>query len=193
MNAYVAKSAAIAKVHIVATVPTGKAFSDLLIAFTETSLRLMLARAPLSGKKGFADALQSHIDWWEKEAARWVEETKQFNVAGLTDERRWAVLKSNLDVAQGAAKDLREKQQTARLEVLQGSMALLKLSLSELANVQMLVRPLVQAVRQELDTAGDEAAYGQLLEAMMSKSVSSTQSFIAGIQKLADEESAPAA
>ena len=184
MAAYTEKNAAIAKVYVVAKIETARAFANLLTEFTDAGMRLMIARAPLFGRKTYAKALEGYIQGWEKEAGRWLEEIKQFNVAGLVDQRRWSVLNSNLEAAQKAAKGLRQEQEKANEEVMRGSLSLFEAAISESARIQKLVGPLVLAVRRELETADDEKAYGEILEGAAAKAAASTRQFVADITKL---------
>ena len=181
---YTTRAHAIAKVHVVANTSTAKAFADITGAMAAATLRLMLARAPIVSAKAEIDYRATRIDQHSKERDRWLEAIKQFNVEGLTDERRWQALQANFDYEQQQVKTGLQTQASEREALQTAHFQLVNSSLAEYRQAMKFVAPLVVAVRSELGIQTDAAAYTAILDEATRANEAQLTTFLAEAAKL---------
>lgn len=99
-EAYIDKSPAIAKVHVIANERTAEALTNLLGELNGAYLHLFAKRYPLLVQRNQISLLQQQINNFSQERDRMLELMKQFNLDGATDQRRWEVIDENFKFEQ---------------------------------------------------------------------------------------------
>lgn len=110
---YVDKSPALAKIHVVATVPTAKAMASLNDYIGSSLLELTLVRAPCESVRVDLDLLKSQLSDIQKSVDRWLEEMRQSNLVAAADEHRRNIVKRNFDFDQKRFQETAAKQRQA--------------------------------------------------------------------------------
>lgn len=181
---YSERAGAIAKVHVVASVETARAFAAFIGAFGGAMSRLALLRLPLAQTKTEIEIFQGLIDSAQKESVRWVEEMKQYNLAGKNDARLWDQIQRNFQFAQQQVQDFLAKQAEHRAAFGTGILRLLEAAAQEMGAVQVHFGPLISAVRDELGLSIDRVAYAAILEDLYATERERLAEFLKGLAAL---------
>jgi hypothetical protein len=185
---YADKAPGIAKVHVVATVPTAKAFASFMSKFSDAVIRLTLLRLPLMQKKAYENLKQKEMEQFGNEAKRWVEEMRQYNVAAVHNPQRWDAIRGNYEFEQKRHLAAIEEYKKVVLDRQRDHMQILKAALAESAELQGLIKPIVVAVRSELDLAIDEKAYAEVLDEAAARNQARMKEYFEGLAKLLPTE-----
>ena len=164
MEGYVEKSAAITKVHVIAKEETAKALTNFTVELGAAYLRLFAKRYPLVAENERLRISKELIDGFAKERDRMLELTKQYNLEGVKDQRRWEVIQNSFDFEQERiSKTIKESEAlVSTLWVKQ--LEYVKECSSESTRLGRLLVPLLVAVRSELELPISETAYAQIIE-----------------------------
>jgi hypothetical protein len=109
-EAYIDKSPAIAKVHVIANERTAEALTNLLGELNAAYLRLFAKRYPLVAQKNQISLLQQLMNSFSQERDRMLELMKQFNLDGVTDQRRWEVIDGSFKFEQSRITEASKQQ-----------------------------------------------------------------------------------
>lgn len=157
------RAPSIAKVHVIATVPTAQAVERLTRELGAAYSRLIVQRVPLVFAKSQLTAIEHTVEEINKESARWVEMMKQENLAGR-DEHRWAWIQRNYEFEQKRLKETMEERDRLRPELTQTHLNFLEICTRESFNLQEFTLPALIAIRQELGFAADESEIRRIFE-----------------------------
>lgn len=175
---YHEKSAAIARVYVIAQDNTLTAITKLTDEMSNAYLRLFAKRIPLSAKKGRIAVLQEQIDVFNNEGNRMLELMKQHNLSGEVDPRKWNVIQENFKFEQGRI-DAASKEQAALIEELMlENLAFASECVSEMGALRRLLMPTLSAVRIELEMPIDPSRYMSAIEESIKNQESGLSDFI---------------
>ena len=97
---YVAKSPAIAKVHVIAKTETIQAMVSFTGELGVQFLKLFARRFELISEKSAITLIDNQVADFGKERDRILEMIKQHNIEGIVDQRRWNVLQGGFEFEQ---------------------------------------------------------------------------------------------
>jgi hypothetical protein len=192
-EAYIEKSPAIAKVHLIANEETTKALTSLVSELTAVYLRLFAKRFPLVMQKAQIAFLQQQMESFSRERDRMLDLMKQFNLEGATDKHRWEVIQGNFKFEQDRITETSKQHATLLADLFPKELDLVKECMEGTNRLNRLLVPVVVAARRELEIPLDEAAYAKVIEESVKTQEASLNEFMKNIQSLltAQQSSAP--
>jgi hypothetical protein len=192
-EAYMEKSPAIAKVHVIANEKILRAQTDLVSELNATYMRLFAKRVPLITQKMEISNLQQKIDSFRRDTTQMLELMKQFNLDGATDQRRWNVIEGHFKFAQDRIAEISKELATLFADLSQKQLRYIEECIGEANRLNRLVVPVVVAVRTELDIPINEAAYMELMEESNKRQEASLNNFMKKMRSLltAPQEAPP--
>jgi hypothetical protein len=171
MQSFVDKSSSIAKVNVVAGDTTIKALSLFMAELTGILLRLSSKRIKLGVLQQRLTLVQEHISLASKERDRMVSLMKELNLAGVRDERQWAIIQDNFEFESKRTEELMKEQAQLQAELYPAQLLLVQECVGEVAVLNRLLTPVLSSARKELELPFDENAYTQVLELSHRKQV----------------------
>lgn len=192
-EAYIEKSPAIAKVHLIANEETTKALTSLVSELTAVYLRLFAKRFPLVMQKAQIAFLQQQMESFSRERDRMLDLMKQFNLEGATDKHRWEVIQGNFKFEQDRITETSKQHAILLADLFPKELDLVKECMEGTNRLNRLLVPVVVAARRELEIPLDEAAYAKVIEESVKTQEASLNEFMKNIQSLltAQQSSAP--
>lgn len=181
---YAEKSAAVSRLHVVATGKTAKALAQLTSELSTTYFRLLAKRHPLVRDQQQVAFLGQQINQFASERDRMLMLMKQANIEGAMDERKWNVLDENFKFEQERVDDTIVRQRQLQGEHYQRHLDYFRECLEASRGIAKLVIPLLAAVREEMELPFDEQAYAQTLEEVASRQEATIQQFIEDARRL---------
>lgn len=164
-KAYLEKVPTLAKIHIVGSQETIEAMLDIFGSLSSSLLKLTGRRMPLEITRQQMLALKAQVSEFEKERDRWLEQIKQYNIAGKSDARLWENLQGNFQFEHERALAGQQNISQMSSDLFSRQMDFAKECLFEAQQVSRMIAPAVIAVRKELEVSLDKKQY----EAMMAK------------------------
>jgi len=175
---YLDKAPSIAKVHIIATEETVKALINFSAGLNATFLRLFAKRGPLVSQKQQIEVLRAQVDTSIKENSRTFELMRQYNLDGLSDQRKWDLLQRNFDFEQRRSEGAKQEADTLAVTLYLKQLQYMEECSGETMELGHLLTPLVFSVRKELELPIDEVAYGRAAGEAAAKQHESLKEFI---------------
>jgi len=183
---YVEKSAAIAKVHVIATEDTAKAVAAFSGELGATYLRLSTKRFPLIAQKQRLALLDDQMNRSGAERDRMVGLMKQYSLDGAADPRQWDVQRS-YEAERARVDEVVKEHELLNAEFYAKQLDYMTECASESMRLGKLLVPALLAVRAELELPIDGAAYVQIIEQSVSKQETLLKEFINGMRSLPDD------
>ena len=192
-DAYIDKSPAIAKVHVIANKRTAEALTDLLGELGAAYLRLWAKRFPLVVLKNQISLLQQQIDSFSLGRDRMLELMKQFNLDGATDKRRWEVIEESFNFEQRRIAETSKQQAILSADLSVKVLQLVKECSDETNKLSRLTVPVIASARAELEMPIDEQAYAEVIEQSIKKTQANMEAFMENIRSLSTAQRGPSA
>lgn len=104
--------------------------------------------------------------------------TKELNLAGVRDERQWAIIQDNFEFESKRAEELMKEQAQLQAEVSPAQLLLVQECVGDVAVLNRLLTPVLSSARKELELPFDENAYTQVLELSHRKQVEYFERFL---------------
>jgi len=193
MGAYIEKSSAIAKVHVIANERTSEALTNFLNELDAAFLSLIAKRAPLVTQRDQILFLEKLIDRSSGEQDRMLELMKQFNLDGSTDKRRWEVINEGFEFEQKRGTETSEKQAMLSTDLSVKMLQFAKECVDEANKLTRLTVPVITSVRAELEMPIDERAYAKVIEEGIKKREAIIEAFMEDIRSLSTAQQGVAA
>lgn len=166
---YLARSSAMAKVHIVAKDSTIRVLLQFSGEVAATFPRLISKRQPLLQRMKEIAFLNDLEKRYTDQQSQMVELMTQHNLEGSSDERRFALLQSNFEFDKQKIGECSAKRNDLGSRLQLDLLEFMKECSEEAMRLWRLSVPVVVAVRQELDLPLDESEYGNTVEATIEK------------------------
>lgn len=179
--AYMDKSPAIAKVHVIGGPETMRSVMQFTSEIGSCYLRLMGPRIELLRIKSELSIVDGQLTSFEKERDRFLELMKQYNIEVATEARRWKVLEDNFEFEQQRITEAIDKRSRLLHELQPKHLAFLRLCVEETLQLASLLAPMISAIRAELDLDFDEESYCRLVEENVKKQRLSIEQFVQGM------------
>lgn len=159
MEEYVKKSPVFAKAQVVGGHKTINAILEFTGEFGAQSLRLFAFRHQLMAEKAKATLLGEQAAQFRKEADRFLELKKQFNLDLMVDDKKWGVLDSSFEFEhQRSIAANQERRELVRQLEIKRHEFLTKCAQASLTLSPMVI-PMLEAVREELELPLPSAEY----------------------------------
>jgi hypothetical protein len=169
------KASSMAKVHIVATEPSLKAFIQISGEIGAAFQRLLAQRLPLGAKKNDLDVHKTLIDGFLKEQARVLELIKEDNLAGNRDPQRQKQLADRFQFESERMAETHQEADALGSELYTEQLRFGQECMKETFQLWRLMVPVVASARRELNFPLDEGVYTALVEEAINKQVASMQ------------------
>jgi hypothetical protein len=192
-EAYIDKSPAIAKVHLIARERTAEAVTNLVGELSAAYLRLAAKRYPVVAQKTQISFLQQQIDSFSRERDRMLELMKQHNFEGSTDQHRWKFLEDTFSFEQNRITEATQQQAALLADFAAKQIQLMKQCIEEVNRVSRLTAPVIASARAELEMPIDEGAFAELIEQSIKKQEVNLAAFVQSIQSPSTKQPATAA
>ncbi|MFZ0829391.1 MAG: hypothetical protein WAO02_18430 [Verrucomicrobiia bacterium] len=192
-EAYIDKSPAIAKVHLIAKERTAEAVTNLVGELSAAYLRLAAKRYPVIAQKSQISFLQQQIDSFSRERDRMLELMKQHNFEGSTDQHRWKFLEDTFGFEQSRINEATQQQAALLADFAAKQIQLMKECIAEVNRVSRLTAPVIASARAELEMPIDERGFAQLIEQSIKKQEVNLAAFVKSIQSPPTNQPATAA
>ena len=153
------KSAAAAKIHLVAGDNTIRAFAEFTSELSTTYLRLMIRRAELLQKKADVDIAADWMDRHGRDGAELVQLMKKYNLEGQLENDRWAEVNRQFALSHEQHQKAIEKHQTLATALHQELVAFTTECVREQLRIRAFAAPALLAARAELGLPLDLDAY----------------------------------
>lgn len=177
-SAYVEKSPAISKVHVIGQTHTVQALVKFTSQLGAVFLTLFAKRYELLQEKQAISILDDQITGFGKERDRILELIKQHNIEGIVDDRRWKVLQDNFDFEQKRVNDALARRAELFAILYPKQLEFMRECLSHTTQLGQSLIPVLSAVRTELELPLDELAYRQVVEAGLAHQQEAINSFV---------------
>lgn len=164
VDPYIAKSDALAKVHVVATAETASHFMGFMRAVATAIMELSIERAALLVVRGTMLDRREAMKRHNASRDQYLELMRQMNLHGERDYRKWQFLKNGFEFEQDNASKAAADHDQILSELRPKHVALVKRCFVEQRRLQALLVPLVAAVRSELQLPVDVDAYSKVLD-----------------------------
>lgn len=181
---YLDKAPSITKVHIIANEETVRAVSNFSTELNAAFLRLGVKRIQLVAQKQQIGFLRAQFEVSLKEQTRTLELQKQYNLDGLTDQRRWAALQQNFEFEQARGERSRQEADTLDESSIPPQLEFLKEVCAETIKLGRLLTPPLFCIRKELELPVDETEFCRISEEATARQVESLQEFMRDLQSL---------
>jgi hypothetical protein len=177
IDKYLAKSAAIFKIHLIATEETVKAITVFSGDLDTTFFRLFTKRAPLLRQGHEIATLRSLADGCLKKESRTLELMKQHDIDGSKDQDKLKALQNNFDFEARYFQETYEKAHdlTSRLTPL--NIQFMEECAEESVRLARLLVPVIVSIRNELDLPINESEYIKTLEESAAKQMDAVKKF----------------
>jgi len=182
-EAYLEKSPAISKVHVIAREETARAVAIFTSELAAVYMRLFAKRIPLLVQKQHLASLTEQIATFGKERDRMLNLMKQHNLEGSVDQRRWDVIERHFTFEQQRITETARQHDQLAAPFYAAQLRYTQDCIAEMAQLTRLLVPTVVAVRRELDLPIDEAAYAQLLEDGLRKQEATMREFLENVYR----------
>ena len=181
---YLDKAPSINKVHIIANEETVRAVANFTGELDATMLRLAVRRFALVAQKQRIELLRAQIDTSLKENARTLELQKQYNIDGLTDQHKWAVLQQNFEFERGRCERAMQEADTLDATLYPERLRYVEECFGERIKLGRLLIPVVFSIRKELELPIDETEFRRISEEATAKQVESLKEFMRDLQSM---------
>jgi hypothetical protein len=155
----------LAKTHVVAKEATVTALVRFQSALMKNFMELSTARIPLKVRQSEIDRLNLDIANEAKEAARWVELMKQFNLQCNSDQEKWQALVSQSELTQRRLHELTDQHAKLSPSYLRDIVDYGRHASAKNLETMRLLPDALLAARAEMELPIDEARYRALSEA----------------------------
>jgi hypothetical protein len=183
-EAYIDKSPAIAKVHVIANKRTAESLTNLLGELGAAYLRLLAKRIPLVGLRNQILFHQQQVNSFSQERDHMVELMKQFALDGTTDKHRWEVIDGNFRLQQNRIAEASKQIATLSAELSVKVLQLAKECIDETNRMSRLTVPVIASARAELEMPIDEQAYAEIVEQSIKKQEANMRAFMENIRSV---------
>ena len=179
---YLDKAPSIAKVHVIGKEATVSAVVNFSAELNATFLRLGARRFALVAQKQRIESLRSESNASRKANARTLELMTQYNLEGLTDQRKWNVLQQNFEFEQRRGEEARQEADTLAATLYPMLLQYTKECVGESIRLGGFWMPALFSARKELELPLDEPEYRRIAEEVNAKQVDSLNEFIQQVQ-----------
>lgn len=183
-EAYIDKSPAIAKVHVIANKETAEALTNLVGELNAAYLRLFAKRYPLVAQRNQVSFLQQQMNSFSQERDRMLELMKQFNLDGARDQRRWEVIDRNFKFEQNRITETSKQQAMLFADLSVKQLQFMKECIDETNKLSRLTVPVIASARAELEMPIDKQAYAEVIEQSIKKQEVNIEAFVENIRSL---------
>lgn len=160
---YLDKLPSISKVHVIAKTETVLAATRFTSRLGGLFIELFAQRHQLMIQMNEVRMLDNQITQFGKERDKCLELMKQFNIEGLTDQRRWDVLRQNFEFEQKRIDGFLNNRAKLATDLQPKHLEFMRQCVSHARELGMMVTPLLAAVREELELPIDISAYSQIM------------------------------
>lgn len=188
---YVEKAPAVAKVHVVATIPTIKVVNRLTDELGAAYARLLVKRLPVRVQTTELESVRSSMAKYGAEAQRWVEVMQQENLQGR-DENRSTWIRRNFDFEHARHLEAIEAEKRLSPATARSQLDLLEECAKEHLALLEFVTPVLVAIRTELGFGTDEAELQRVLGASVTRQEAIIATLSAELRAFADSLNNPA-
>jgi len=185
-EAYIDKSPAIAKAHVIANERTVAALTNLEIELSAAYLHLFAKRNPLVAQSNQISILQQQMDSFSRERDRMLELMKQFNLDGATNQRRWEVIDRSFKFEQSRITETSKQQAMLFADFSVNQVQYMKECIDKAYRLSRLTVPVIASVRAELEMPFDEQAYAEIIEQGIKKQKAEIEAFVENIRSTQD-------
>jgi len=166
---YVGKAPEISKVHIIAKMETVKAMVNFTGEMGAIFLRLFARRYELMAERSQIQILNNQIAEYRQELDRTLEKTKQFNIEGNADARKWEVLQDNFTFEQQRIAEATAQANQLNMTLIPKQLEFMQECAAQTSQLGKILVPLLSAARAELELPFDEASYLLIVEGSLSR------------------------
>ena len=184
------KAPSITKVHIIANEETVKAVLNFSIELNAAFLRLSMKRFQLVVQKQRIDSLRAQCDISLQNNARTLELIKQYNIEGLADQRKWAVLQDSFKFEEAHGDKLRQEADTLHASLIPQQLQFSEEVSSETIPLGRLLTPPLFSIRKELDLPIDETEFRKIFEEANIKVAEDLKKFMRDLRSLIEGQQA---
>jgi|GEM_PF-846036 len=188
-EAYIDKSPAIAKVHVIANERTAEALTNLVGELNAAYLRLFAKRYPLVAQKNQISLLQQQVNSFSQERNHMLDLMKQFNLDGEGDKNRLEVINKNFNFEQNRIKETTKQQRMLFADLSMKQLQFTKECIDEANKLSRLTAPVIASARAELEMPINEQAYAEMIERSIKKQEENIEeAFIDNIRSLSSTQ-----
>lgn len=166
---YMAKSAAVGKVQIVATMETARAVLTASNELTAAIMRLFTLRAAVMTQKSKLTQMDANIAASAQERSRMLEMMKQYNLERKKDPQKFQTIQGAFEFQQKQVLDALPERNALAAQFLEAQFEIAKTSTEELGKLWTHVVPAILAVREELGIPLDGNQYLKLVQDLTSQ------------------------
>jgi hypothetical protein len=177
-NAFIEKSPAISKIHVIATTETVQALTSFTGQLGALFLTLFAQRYELQKSKSAIIAIDSQVAEFGKERDRMLEMIKQHNIEGIVDDRRWNTLQNNFDFEQKRIRDGIANQKELHGDLYPRQLEFMRDCVTHTARLSQLLIPVLSSVRAELDLPLDDHAYRAIAKESLENQQAAIDAFV---------------
>lgn len=175
---YLDKSAALAKVNLVAGEDTIRALANFGTEFAGAFLRLTQQRMVLSVLQERIAAEAASLRGFEKTRDAMIELMRHHNIDGVQDPRRFEAIQKNYEFEAARITTTSQELQGMIAELFAKQLPFARECFAETSRVNQLISPLLIAARRELELPINEARYAEILHGAVSKHGGQLDDFI---------------
>lgn len=169
MEEYRKKAPALAKIQLVGSTKTVEAVLEFTGDWSAKTLSLFAVRHKLMMERNAIVALDSQILLFSKEADRYLELQKQYNLSLTKDPAKWNVLQSGFDFEQKRSVDGNRTRQELAVQLGAKHLQLIGACSQAVVEISPLIVPLLLAAREELELPLNENVYKESVEKSLTK------------------------
>jgi hypothetical protein len=178
---YLEKSAALAKVNLVAGEDTIRALANFGTEFAGAFLRLTQQRMVLSVLQEQIAAKAASLRGFEKTRDAMIELMRHHNIDGVQDPRRFEAIQKNYEFEADRIATANQELQRMIVELSAKQIPFARECFVESARVNQLVTPMLIAARRELEIPISEERYAEILHQAHSKQEGQFDEFIRNV------------
>lgn len=186
MEQYTQKAPSLAKVQVVGSMETVDAFLALTGEHSGQMLKLWAIRHQLMAQKRQISSLDVQVSEFRKEADRFLEMIKQYNINGIADQNRWGVLQRNFDFEHKRSVETNQKRQDIAHQLAIKQIAFIQQCSLATISVSTFVIPVLTAVRKELELPLQLEGYRASVEKSLARQRETLEEYLGEISTAID-------
>ncbi len=170
-----------AKLGLVAEEETGRASSELMIAYSDVLFKMMAKVIPINDQKTQIAIINKHYDETQVEIKRLLAEMRHQNESVVQDEQVFNKLDASFKVQQEIAKDMADKRNECWNKINEYTKKFALELMDEMKAITNLQVPVMIGVRKELEIDTDIESYKELINRNTEQVKEQLDSFLASL------------
>lgn len=170
-----------AKLGLVAEEETGKALSELVLAYSGLLFKLLINVVPISEQRNKINIINGHYEEGQTEIKRILAEMNRQNESGAPDEHVFNMLNSSFQFQQKRAKELSDERNACWEKVNEYTKKFALLLMDEMKAITVLQAPVMVGIRKELDIDTNIESYKALINSSAERVRDQLDSFLTSL------------